>query len=54
VEGKVQHLRCRTPLTYADLEYFESPEHRWFQRFCKSPAWALLRVPLRGIRPVLS
>jgi hypothetical protein len=37
VEEKVQHLRRRTPLTYSDLEYFESPEHWWFKRFWVFP-----------------
>jgi hypothetical protein len=35
VEKKVQYLRCRTPLTYADLNNFESPDY-WCQR-CSSP-----------------
>ncbi len=33
VELKVQHLRRRTPLSYEDLKYFESPKHWWFRRF---------------------
>jgi len=37
VERKVQHLRCRKPLAYEDLKYFESPEHWWFQRFWVFP-----------------
>ncbi len=37
VEAKVRHLRGREPLTYADLRYFESPEHWWFQRFWVFP-----------------
>jgi hypothetical protein len=36
VEKKVEHLRCRTHLTYADLENFESPDY-WFQRFWAFP-----------------
>jgi hypothetical protein len=37
VEEKVRHLRCRTPLTYDQLRYFESPEHWWFQRYWVFP-----------------
>lgn len=37
VEAKVRHLRRKTPLTYRDLSYFESPEHWWFQRFWVFP-----------------
>jgi hypothetical protein len=37
VEAKVKHLRRKTPLTYRDLSYFESPEHWWFQRFWVFP-----------------
>jgi len=36
VEKKVEHLRCRMRLTYADLENFESPDY-WFQRFWAFP-----------------
>jgi hypothetical protein len=46
VEEKVQHLRRRTPLTYSDLKYFESPEHWWFQRFWVFP-------PRERIEPAL-
>ena len=46
VEEKVKHLRRRTPLTYADLRYFESPEHWWFQRFWVFP-------PREQIEPAL-
>ena len=46
VEEKVRHLRRRTPLTYVDLEYFESPEHWWFQRFWVFP-------PRNRIEPAL-
>ncbi len=46
VEQKVQHLRRRTPLTYPDLKYFESPEHWWFQRFWVFP-------PKERIEPAL-
>ena len=46
VEQKVQHLRRRTPLTYPDLKYFESPEHWWFQRFWVFP-------PRERIEPAL-
>jgi hypothetical protein len=37
VEEKVRHLRRRTPLTYSDLEYFESPKHWWFKQFWVFP-----------------
>ena len=46
VEDKVRHLRRRTPLTYEDLQYFESPEHWWFKRFWVFP-------PRDQIEPVL-
>lgn len=46
VEEKVRHLRRKTPLSYADLEYFESPEHWWFKRFWVFP-------PREQIEPVL-
>jgi hypothetical protein len=46
VEEKVRHLRRRTPLNYSDLEYFESPEHWWFQRFWVFP-------PRERIEPAL-
>jgi hypothetical protein len=46
VEEKVRHLRRRTPLTYSDLKYFESPEHWWFQRFWVFP-------PRERIEPAL-
>jgi hypothetical protein len=36
IEKKVERLRCRTPLTYADLKHFESPVN-WFQRFWVFP-----------------
>lgn len=36
VEKKVERLRCRTSLTYADLANFESPDY-WFQRFWAFP-----------------
>lgn len=37
VEERVRHLRRRTPLTYDDLKYFESPEHWWFRRYWVFP-----------------
>lgn len=37
VEAKVKHLRRKTPLTYKDLSFFESPEHWRFQRFWAFP-----------------
>ena len=39
VERKVRHLRQRTPLTYEDLKYFESPDHWsfWPRTSCHSP-----------------
>jgi hypothetical protein len=37
VEANVKHLRRKTPITYQDLAYFESPEHWWFQRFWVFP-----------------
>ncbi|MBN1567734.1 MAG: hypothetical protein JXA73_07790 [Acidobacteria bacterium] len=37
VEERVGHLRRSTPLTYADLKYFESPEHWWFRRYWVFP-----------------
>jgi len=37
VEERVRHLRRSTPLTYADLKYFESPEHWWFRRYWVFP-----------------
>ncbi len=46
VEEKVRHLRRRTPLTYSDLAFFESPEHWWFQRFWVFP-------PRERIEPAL-
>jgi hypothetical protein len=46
VERKVRHLRRRTPLRYADLKYFESAEHWWFQRFWVFP-------PRNHIEPAL-
>ena len=41
VEAKVKHLRRRTPLTYQDLQFFESPEHWWFRRFWVFPPESL-------------
>lgn len=46
VEEKVRRLRVRTPLTYSDLAYFESPEHWWFKRFWVFP-------PKEEIEPTL-
>ncbi|MBN1545412.1 MAG: hypothetical protein JW902_01990 [Syntrophaceae bacterium] len=37
VEGKVKHLRRRTPLSYADLEHFKSPDQWYFDRFWTFP-----------------
>lgn len=37
VEAKVKHLRRRTPLTYQDLQSFESPEDWGFPRFWVFP-----------------
>jgi hypothetical protein len=46
VETKVRHLRCQTPLKCTDLDFFESPEHWWFQRFWVFP-------PRESIAPAL-
>lgn len=37
IERSVTHLRSRTPLTYADLQYFASPQHWWFEKFWVFP-----------------
>jgi hypothetical protein len=46
VEEKVKHLRRRTPLSYADLEHFKSPEYWFFDRFWVFP-------PKDAIEPAL-
>lgn len=37
VERAVAHLRSQTPLTHADLRFFESPDHWWFEKFWVFP-----------------
>lgn len=37
IEQAVNHLRTRTPLTYADLQYFTSRQHWWFEKFWVFP-----------------
>lgn len=46
VEGSVRHLRRRTPLSWADIGHFKSPERWWFDRFWTFP-------PEEAIRPAL-
>lgn len=46
IEKQVEHLRCRTPLIYADLKLFESPVD-WFRRFWVFP-------PKDNIEPALT
>lgn len=37
IERAVRHLRGRRPLTYADLSYFVSAEHWWFEKYWVLP-----------------
>jgi len=37
IERSVARLRTHTPLSYAHLEYFASPQHWWFEKFWVFP-----------------
>ena len=37
IEISVNHLRGKKPLTYTDLQYFESSEHWWFKDYWAFP-----------------
>src|SRR5438309_2250012 len=37
IESSVNHLRGKEPLTYTDLQYFESSEHWWFKDYWAFP-----------------
>ena len=37
IENSVKHLRREVPLSYADLQQFESPKYWWFEKFWVFP-----------------